>query len=961
MMSRNSGNHNSNGTLASGGGNRNRKHHHHRNSVSSNSQLQANTCDCLANNRHHDSLDNNNIRCLCCCNGDYVCESVCHESVESVPAFGDRVSDYTTEVVRSPDPNGDCFLRPNRLIDNFYGDNLHRFAIYENLCRQCGFGVGCGCSTTEKTDSPVFNSSYDDDETSENIYENVCETCSFIYSGERCELCQQQKQVTKKASKQLTKFAEILGNLRQRIRDRAPKVLPASTRPKLEIVHTIGDVFKTNKTFDLSEIVRLKQQTADTHIYGKLRNSDEQLSKKNCTERAGIKTSASDSNFLANIRLSFGRNAASTNTLFGSPANDPIYDNLPPQKNNNGFTKPSNKVSSASEGNLVGLTRRDNATPDTHILNNRQIPAPFDIHIDSLKHWMTSLRRQTHDYNDDFKYAACTVKCIPSMYVSCCGRFANEVGIHDNSKYRSNTMDRADDLEVWTRVNEFRANFIENHSKRNAVYFKRGKESETEPIYVRIKKDSSIGDSEVKVIGEEAGPAFNGSEFSESAALKEERENNGLVKMKMNHATTTTVKVLKELPDNNILPFRTEVKQLKKSTGIIPFENGAKHRYYITQLALSTGLHQATLLCDKRLHAFVKGLISVQKYSNGCNLMDFQRDLNDMFIIFHKTHGETPLTFHRIPEAVDYNCIDKVHLNDFALHSHRMIDCDDNRKQIGDFEKISNVVSADAVIEDYQRPNGELALPKKTLNDFEVRKVQAWGRETNYSSTASGYKEDHEIKIRNVDGKSSEMERILRKPDNGDAVLNGSDENIYQPIWKFQTVGSARESDVSFVSEYYTANECFEEAVDVAEWEVAEEFAFATERNSQLIDMEDVVSCEDNRSIRNVPHSDPYHTVCILYCQENDKYNKIIYDYNGNNVYGEDRVAENMSSGVLDASTENNNNYNNKCGNEENNLFLKTNLKTKLCGDSVLAWQHLIRSAAYMEDEEDLVRFGSFQ
>lgn len=947
--------------------NRNRKQQH-RNFVSSHSQLPESACDCQGhgNEGFDDSLES------CDCSGGYCCQPICalHE-----PTSASHTVYGQTDESEHPndDRDGDCFLRPNRLLDHFYGENLNRFAIYENLCPQCGFGVGCGCHNID--DGTVFTGAYDEEDACENIYENVCETCSFIYKSDKCEVCEERQQVVKKtvsANKHLHKFAELLGSLRQRIRDRTPKV-PATARPRPEIVHTIGDVFKTNKTFDLNEIARLKQQTpTDRHLYGRLRNSDEYLARpaRNSVGYRGIKASASDSNFFTNIRLSLTRTSASTNSFSGSsPAvHSPIYENLP-----------IGSVSVDETASAVSLDRSDSAVntarATTSLVSNKQQSTPslrsIDIHIDSLRNWMTSLRGQTHDYGDDNKYTACSVKCIPSKYASCCWQSTSEVEMHDDREVENGNgaMSRLNEDEVWTRVDEFRANFNDNHSKRNAIYFKRLNKSEPEPITIRVKQDT-LGDNSIeseKKLAENTFPIppYRALKPSELVSTDKNGSNGNLA---CGTSANSLVKVRRAPPPppiSIVSPYKPEVhkilrapRRMRLAAPMDAFLNEAKHQHYITHMALSTGLHRATTGCDKQRNAFIKALIVHQQYNDCCKHVDFQRDLNDMFIIFHKTHGGAqPLTFQRKQRAVDNNDTKK-YLDDFTLNTCRAAMDSGDRKQIDDFEKVTNAVLAGGriLIEDFQRQQSsvELALPKKTtMNDFEIRKVPAWAKETNYSSIGGArhtpdHKEDHEIKIRNVDVSLAKEDKMATT-----GTLANVEESIYQPIWKFQTVGSARESDVSFVSEYYTASEFCEEIVDVTEWEVAEEFAFATERNSQLINMDDVVSCEDNRSVHSLPFYDPYRTVCILYCPENTKYNKIIYDYNGNSVDGGSALSERVGKGAMapDENDENTNVYDDKCCSDG----LNSNANGKFCGDSVLAWQHLIRSAALMEDEDDMV------
>lgn len=109
----------------------------------------------------------------------------------------------------------------------------------------------------------------------ENIYENLCENCGKIFSGEKCLLCSfnligKTSTVDRKKNKL---FSGIFLTLRQQLKEKG--AVPKKKLKKIDIVHNVDgfdNVFKTKKTFNLSEICHLKNLEDKT-----LRKSDDFL------------------------------------------------------------------------------------------------------------------------------------------------------------------------------------------------------------------------------------------------------------------------------------------------------------------------------------------------------------------------------------------------------------------------------------------------------------------------------------------------------------------------------------------------------------------------------------------------------------------------------------------------------------------------------------------------------------
>ncbi|XP_043661361.1 uncharacterized protein LOC122625322 isoform X1 [Drosophila teissieri] len=217
-----------------------------------------------------------------------------------------------------------------------------REAIYENLCRGCGYGVFaaqgrychfCQCivsggvvSTPPPPPPPPPPLSPISGESS-NIYENICDLCRGIYSdNERCR-CQRTETTvkapvlptpptphtpstppTKVKSRSLLGYSKssaatltrLFGSLKQLNRSSSlqRKIFPktptngSGSAGSLEIIHNVDEVFRTQETFDLQRICelkleqqQLKSSQSDQHIYGRVREPEESQSQSHKRER----------------------------------------------------------------------------------------------------------------------------------------------------------------------------------------------------------------------------------------------------------------------------------------------------------------------------------------------------------------------------------------------------------------------------------------------------------------------------------------------------------------------------------------------------------------------------------------------------------------------------------------------------------------------------------------------------
>ncbi|TDG40789.1 hypothetical protein AWZ03_012787 [Drosophila navojoa] len=215
---------------------------------------------------------------------------------------------------------------------------FRREVIYENLCHGCGYGVFaaqgrychfCQCIVSgsvvaalqqqqpQHQPQPQSQSASSGSEC--NIYENICELCRGIYSDSEPCACLRSATptgataapiektppaatpATAKAGKSRTllgyskssaaTLTRLFGSLKQLNRSGSMQrrlfqkeavgggKVGGGAGGSLEIIHNVGEVFRTQETFDMQRICELKRQLqcsrSDQHIYGRLRSDRE--------------------------------------------------------------------------------------------------------------------------------------------------------------------------------------------------------------------------------------------------------------------------------------------------------------------------------------------------------------------------------------------------------------------------------------------------------------------------------------------------------------------------------------------------------------------------------------------------------------------------------------------------------------------------------------------------------------
>lgn len=873
------------------------------------------------------------------------------------------------------------------------------------------------------------------------------------------------------SNRQITKLSEIFGNLKSKLKEKSPKANGLHTvhtsttiaKPKIEIIHNCDDVFKTNTTFDLNEIVQLKYKASasqaasptatnkknkEKNIYGKLRSTNETISnnhlpsatKSESRMKQKLPAASSESSFFRNYSFSLRNLSNSSSTI----ASDTVwYDSLtaPPSyedavENRNGIYTSVNllKETKAPKFNCSS-SLSSSSTPSASSLSSlllSVVPSSVQSTVyasDSLASWMTSLKWQTHDYSyDDDRFMGCSVKCIPSKLFICCENLNHSKCVFKQKNIPIAKMNSGDDDDVNVRrVNKFKQNLLEavELNKRNAIYF--GQNESDVPLPLEIAGSKSVCASKY----ESESPAIE----TVSHEIRPKNEvvliESGIPLHRHNDdeygGTHRYMEVAATKHNNN---------EHEQHIAIISNRMTTLKTFYFTQITLSTSLNRLLLVYDKEFHNFLSMLsVRLQQWEqrqqlNNQHIVKYSRplvnSLNDIFIMFNEINASKPLvtvkkgkTMNSSATNVEHRKVskqiklcEKRKLSDFVRP--QSIEQNWSGKQtIGDFEKFTTetVLKSDSKInasvnpkkfEDFHKPVcNEIRVQKKTIHDFVVKTPTAKPitKESNdYSLT--------EMSSQRCSQTHSHLEQPSKKQQNAEMIdlhENVNDENIYQPIWMFKTIGNGietcdRNNEYDDDDEDFYTNADYEniqntEIVDANEWDAAEEeFLFSTDRTIDLTEFQNSVSHLtdakqitsetfnradganlSNKNVQiNVNNENLYQRICILYRVNDSKYNKIIHDYNENGVYNNDTQlkipttsTQTATSDCFDGNQSVSNIKNSKnvnlnkqfIKNEQKLMIKNANLTQNQRFDSVDAWKRMLRTMEFLEDEEDLVSF----
>lgn len=875
------------------------------------------------------------------------------------------------------------------------------FTIYENLCDNCGQSIEsnakgrvcdeCVDGYVTIDSDPSLNLSVNQNAIDENIYENVCEECGLIYSGEKCSVC-----AVKRTNKKLNIFHGLIDSIKQRnkkvVKDKSASSRSKSTgRRKLEIVHNVDSVFQTNISFDLNEICRLKSESLQKNVYGKLRRSDEYLllaSPKPLNDSIhfdALKPSVSESNF-AHIKTSFpvshGTQKNVTTTVLV-----PI---IPPQK----LQQQQRLYNSSNSRSSDGINSINNETNNYHDLSNINVAisstsassplyiaaatsaatAPtatqllyenFSVECDNnsivesnnnvtcsttiqqqrltdvtqtqhtsnplIELWMTSLKTYTEDYDELEQHMYYNVKCIPSRsfdcnsnfsytnisqrnsnnYIGCassgsdCNDSANLSAVRQITQIRDCIRTSITEQLVQRLVNvamlsqpAIRCNSCDmDESVRSAVNFNDMLlQSKRKAIYLKDEKLlEQINDMKMEAVRSDDEQSTMALESASILRPKNRHYESLLEDDEPPEPTDMEMKLLSLGPQKpNCLRIKIVPQKCVRRKPAI------RRLIIIQEMLLSISLNRALLTYDKRLQMFLQRVYQCERLSK----LDHARMLVAYFSICSQQvvqcSGVMPVSGQQLLTRRP-----KETISDFELVPPALLDIQKTEKT--DIEHFQYPVSRSETIvqkrlEDFQKPEPSAQLVKM-LSDFELK--------------------------------------IKSKQSVSVPAVQCGEEDIYQPIWMFQTVGNGEEPIEEYHDDtrasYYDSSQFCEE-VDNNEWELAEEFAYATEISDETtVDLDNSEYCAKVKSACY----DPYQNVSIFYCHENAKCNQIFY--NNEKCLNVVSTVNRFDSG--------------SCSGRPKGTLVKQDLSGLLCvgSKSVQAWQHMLLNVNYMEDEEDVV------
>lgn len=959
--------------------------------------------------------------------------------------------DVHCDLANNPNDNSKYFMRHQRNVAlNRRTEQLQRFAIYENLCEFCGFAIGNGayhlhCDANNKPNSIPTETHQSHQVKSENIYENICESCHSLFDGEQCtsETCTRNtnpsilESVPKQTGevinvlvkkppianntthRQFSKqFSEFLGSFKQKL---TPKPSDSERkRPKIEIIHNTDEtLFKTNKTFDLNEIVALRNQSLASaqkpSACSELKNYSVELeAPSKCFDIEVpskpvrlFRTSNSESNFLENYHLTpphlqspFSESIVSDTILYSNSYAPPSYEDAIQQSKYarvdpfqlTARIKPK-IYDSTSASSFFSYNSSTVSTLQSRSLGaDRKSPlVSWLLDTDgSVKHWLTSILHQTHEYADDNRPFDCgSTKCLPSKMLN---ESATKVkwSIEPRHSGRSTAVNMENDTQTnfLQRIELFKENLMEHRmqSKRNAIYIKDSLCDASMMVTSMLPPDTVSPDIEMTIVPSNILPFQhrNGSNTAENG-------DEAVCLRLSNQLTPLSIETSLNRASNNE-PYINHNVALEATSNYLQMLK----TFYMTQVTLSTSLNRITLVCgDRRVHFFLKFLMGQPHTTFQCSndkLVQPTKHMNfeQIIALIHKMSvtrqlGECDKDATERQQHIGR--FDKgkkgppLRVNAFLMRSTNLVSRiplrSRHKRTIDDFAKQKHQTPRNEstvkvkTLDDFSRPIlKDSDVPSKSLNDF--TKILPVTHDSDYSSSSSSSHRTTDTSRRDTDTANTVDDKLTQKDS-----LKRNEESIYQPIWLFKTLGTGIDTtyDADSLNNFDTCENESDDATahDGHEWEVAqEEFFFSTQRIDHIQhsknptishggETKSHLSEVNAKHVLNGPNDNKlcYQTICILHNAVDPKWNEIIYDYNGNSMHfnaniKQNRMHEGSNSNV---ATINQTRPNETCEFEKQTRAanIKQNVEIKL--DSVNAWKTMLRAVDYMEDEEDVVSF----
>ncbi|XP_055589768.1 uncharacterized protein LOC129741935 isoform X2 [Uranotaenia lowii] len=769
----------------------------------------------------------------------------------------------------------------------------------------------------------------------ENIYENICEDCGRLYSTDKCAFCavdedEGDRSVARKPTinKYSAKFQEFFGNFRLK----SPSVGVGSsvlgrsgvaqTKRKLsksDIVHNVGgfeDVFRTNKSFDLGEICRMRQQQVQQHqqLISNSSSSDlEQLQHKRSYE-----SNSSINNNKAGIDrvpllLHKSDDRDRERLLVSSKATTPIS---PPSDNDDvdGGTKAKRSA------NLIDFSDPLFGFCDPRKLvyenlsfgpnpNRKQIserPSPELESLDgSIREWMTSLAwvSGAEDYECDEQEVTYHVKSIPSATFNDAaesGWVFPPTGVQKGERYH-------DPDRLRHKVEEYRQNIINNNHRCRRRPGHRGS---------RIRNSSSnINREEAKVDDQLVVITFRNSVFEDERDHGDDDSDcsDGTLTPTSVKVVTTAVGLHRFEPENPSIAsedrsdfvcgllniFDAVLSREKKECNLLPPPSSPP---FLSDQSLKTN--------DNNINTNARSdVISSSSYRTSLPQQPHPQVIvvqdtklppgsNCLVVTALSVNKQQPLRRSEICRRLARERLLTLSLcrvvlgNDPQLKIFLLVKV--LKLQVGRRKLVLNrrktylnlitMTSSSSSQSQCQQRSGS---PANSALCEAIRIDQYFqfleGNETMINLAISKRRRRRKAdELINPDLQSNSSNEIscgsTTSGINSDSGVSLMDENIYQQIWTCKTDGSeptAHESPQEHIYDYIKLHP----PQDESEWEVVvDDFAFS-KRRTHLRPAPPI----PNRNIRHP--LDQYRNVCILYNPTEPKVNQIIYDYRRDYIF----------------------------------------------------------------------------
>lgn len=772
-------------------------------------------------------------------------------------------------------------------------------------------------------------------QSTENIYENICDQCCSVFTGSECRKCIAPPI---KAVKSSDKVGSLFTGLFSSFRSKSG---PQKARSRPTIVHNVGNVFRTNASFDLNEICRLKATTTTTTcqpIYS------QPVSGYGCPNKHFIQTDCK------HLPTQCVRSAINKTP----PNHKHTHSSVSPQVCSVDLRSPSNT------NNDVTKSRTNNSRSATAIVV-----------------WMTSLRWSTEEYDDDqTHHPTFSTKRIVANSSSVA--YSNTVGLSSHSSSVAIVSPAASPKNLpptsqtsiaplvasssnsttidWVTVREKIPNQDENDDNRNrrwavtsfrenSVVVKR------QAIYVRSTRDKTKSALLVESSYDRGKPVLlNDNIDSNQSAI---------------HNPTKELAKDPTSVCSDLISFVDPIVQKvipphSNSHGIIakkPQRNSKRDR--LTHAILSICLNRSLIISADPNH--IGRLLSQCNLQNGRNtlcVVDLAQRFHDELQNFVLANRKAIIVSRMsdkpslVCDASETNAPNEdIMTNSVHRETHpkpkprtRQVPPVVHRQQ----KPISAVTRPAPPIPAPRRGSNSTNQPQNTVDFIRVEKRSTPAANSHLSRRFA-----------------RSIEECNQQPDSH--VASGKPiEDTYQSIWQFRTVGQADDispviDDVDDVDDDDSDNNddipSPQSDIDSgslsdgrASWELADEFQFSL--------------VPSQSPPLPPPFDDPYRRICVLLGVESSKHNQLLFDlsqplFRIASKADEAEEVRHLVRGVRESDEcfEFVENYAPRSDQRKNDDAPDSNNNSATAAAaSVNAWRTMLRRMDYADDEEDVVR-----